>query len=643
MKRILLILFLFPLLVSATPYKYDGSGYCQDFTSSLSRFEIISMNEKLKTISSQSSVEIATVMIPSLNDRDIEGFANELFREWGIGKSSSNNGVLVLLSLKDRKSRIEVGYGMEPYLTDAESRRILDDMKPYLRNGDYYGAFSFAIEKIQNTIAEAKADKSSYASSPAKSPYVDKKEQVPSEPIDWGSVLLYFISLILLASGVILVIFLVRKTREFSKAVDEKIDIVKDYSSRTSDLCNQVEMKDESESVLDKGGFLIRKLKSLRYNIFSDSERDNTFSYVDDELDKMREFYLKADTEKRRRERLKREEEIRLEKIRKEEEERKKRIRDEADVIRKSKKLLSENSGDKLNSDFDLAKETFSNMFPGVKFIDKPAYVKGIENLQQAVSLSKGDGNALSVIKSKMEDLLMMMSASQDRTEEVKRTKSSLKKGLEDLNKKKSLLTKAVISTKLREDISLSINNESKLAEESYLKNDLDACQSHLNRSSQSLDKLNQLISDEEYLKKYIKEVEKNLNSYGSGKYVSGNSTRRRWSEEAKQLLDKAKASIDPDSSKESMKYSKESAELISKITRHFKEEEEAEERKRREEEDRRRRKREEEEEEDRRRRNSYSSSYSSWDSSSSSSSSWDSGSSFGGGDSGGGGASSGW
>ena len=237
-----------------------------------------------------------------------------------------------------------------------------------------------------------------------------------------------------------------------------------------------------------------------------------------------------------------------------------------------------------------------------------------------------------------MKDLLTMMSASHDRTEEVKSIKSSLKRELEGLNKKKSLLTKSIISTKLREDISLEINNGSKLAEEAYLKNDLDACRSHLDKSNKSLDGLNRLITEEEYLKKYIKEVENNLSSYGSGKYVSGNSTRRRWSEEAKQLLDKAKSSIKPDDTKEAMKYSKESAELISKITRHFKEEEE-EERKRREEEARRRRKREEEEEEDRRRRNTYS--YSSWDSSSSSSSSWDSGSSFGGGDSGGGGASS--
>jgi uncharacterized membrane protein YgcG len=81
MKRILFILALIPIMVSATPFKYDGSGYCQDFGKKLSSAEVISLNEKLKSIVSRSSIEIATVTIPSLEGRDIEGFSNELFRE----------------------------------------------------------------------------------------------------------------------------------------------------------------------------------------------------------------------------------------------------------------------------------------------------------------------------------------------------------------------------------------------------------------------------------------------------------------------------------------------------------------------------------------------------------------------------------
>jgi uncharacterized membrane protein YgcG len=635
MKRILFILALIPILVTATPYKYDGSGYCQDFAGKLSRSEIISLNEKLKDISAKSSIEIAIVTIPSLDGRDIEGFANELFREWGIGKASSDNGVLVILSINDGKSRIEVGYGMEPYLTDAKSRRILEDLKPFLRNGDFYGAFSFAIDKIGTSIEQAKTESKGEKTSA----YLENNQVVYSDPIDWPSIFLYILGFVLTGGLIYLIVILIKNTNEFTQEVAEKISDVTGYRDKVTSLATSVDMKDEAESVKDMSGYITRKLGKLRYNIFSNSEKEKTFDEADTYLNKMREVYTQADRERIKRDMIRREEEERKEKIRREEEARKKRIRDEADILKKAEILLSKNSAEQINSNFELDKKIFGEKFPGVGFIKKPEYEKAIFDLKQTMTLVKGDGMALNVVREKFDFLMTAITASSDYIESIKQKKSGLKSDLEKLNKNKRLITNQdVLSTKFRKDLSEEIKKISQQAEESYLNNKFDQCQSLLYEAFKKIDLLSKKISDEKYLRAYISEVEKEVISYSSGKYVSVNSTRRSWAENAKSLLDKAKSSLDPDKTEESMRVAKSAAESAAKIKKHYNDEIEEEERKKRREGEERRRRREEEEEENRRRRNSYSSYDSSWSSSSS-----DSGSSFGGGDSGGGGSSSDW
>ena len=62
---------------------------------------------------SKTKAEIVVVTVPTLGDTDIESYANELFRSWGIGDARLNNGVLLLIAKDDRAFRIEVGYGLE--------------------------------------------------------------------------------------------------------------------------------------------------------------------------------------------------------------------------------------------------------------------------------------------------------------------------------------------------------------------------------------------------------------------------------------------------------------------------------------------------------------------------------------------------
>ena len=82
---------------------------------------------------SKTKAEIVVVTVPTLGDTDIESYANELFRSWGIGDARMNNGVLLLIAKNDRAFRIEVGYGLEGAITDGYAGSVLDAMKGEFR------------------------------------------------------------------------------------------------------------------------------------------------------------------------------------------------------------------------------------------------------------------------------------------------------------------------------------------------------------------------------------------------------------------------------------------------------------------------------------------------------------------------------
>lgn len=95
---------------------------------------ILSVNDALRETNSQ----ITVVTINDLGGYDIESYSNQLFRDWGIGDKSKNNGVLLLISLDDKKIKIEVGYGLEGTLTDSVSGSIIrNDIAPYFKNEEY--------------------------------------------------------------------------------------------------------------------------------------------------------------------------------------------------------------------------------------------------------------------------------------------------------------------------------------------------------------------------------------------------------------------------------------------------------------------------------------------------------------------------
>lgn len=98
------------------------------------------INAVLGRLEASTGIETAVVMLPSIGEEDIFNFAHELFRQWGIGKQKSNNGLLILFVMDQRKVRFTVGYGLEGTMTDAMSKRIqMQRMVPRFKAGDWDG------------------------------------------------------------------------------------------------------------------------------------------------------------------------------------------------------------------------------------------------------------------------------------------------------------------------------------------------------------------------------------------------------------------------------------------------------------------------------------------------------------------------
>lgn len=170
MKKILLIL---ALLFSGLGYSQDDGGkslssqppsikkYVVDETGTLTSSESNSLMTKLVNFEKETSNQIVVYIIQSLNGETIEDVAVSIAEKNKIGKKDKNNGVLVLVAMKDRKMRIEVGYGLEGALTDAISSQIVrNDMQPEFKKGNYYKGLDKAVDDIiAVTKGEYKADK----------------------------------------------------------------------------------------------------------------------------------------------------------------------------------------------------------------------------------------------------------------------------------------------------------------------------------------------------------------------------------------------------------------------------------------------------------------------------------------------------
>ncbi len=124
-----------------------------DLAGLLTQEQISALETKLKDLEQTDSTQIAVLIIPSLEDDPIEDYSIRVATAWRLGQKGRDNGALLIVAMKERKVRIEVGYGLEPTLTDALSRRIIqDELVPRFRQHDYYGGIDAAVTAMIKVV-----------------------------------------------------------------------------------------------------------------------------------------------------------------------------------------------------------------------------------------------------------------------------------------------------------------------------------------------------------------------------------------------------------------------------------------------------------------------------------------------------------
>jgi uncharacterized protein len=131
-------------------------GYVSDFAQVIDPDSRAAIERYCAALEKSTGAELALVTLPSLEGEPVEDVANALFRAWGVGKKGANEGALLLLSIRERRSRLETGYGLEPIITDGDSGSILRAMSPELREGRYGPAMLRGAYEIGERIARAK-------------------------------------------------------------------------------------------------------------------------------------------------------------------------------------------------------------------------------------------------------------------------------------------------------------------------------------------------------------------------------------------------------------------------------------------------------------------------------------------------------
>jgi uncharacterized protein len=155
MKKIVLLLLLSfgCFLVSAQEFPAKPNTLVNDYTNTLSPSQVQQLEQKLVALDDSTSNQISVVLVKTVGDYDINDFAQQLGRKWGIGGKGKNNGVILLIAIGDRKMSIQTGYGLEGALPDIYTKRIIEnDIKPFFKTGDYYAGIDAGTNSIISVI-----------------------------------------------------------------------------------------------------------------------------------------------------------------------------------------------------------------------------------------------------------------------------------------------------------------------------------------------------------------------------------------------------------------------------------------------------------------------------------------------------------
>jgi len=131
-------------------------GYVSDFARVVDPDSRATLERYCRRLEDATGAQLAFVTLDTLGGEPIEDVANSIYRRWGVGRKGNNEGALLLIVVGDRRTRLEVGYGLEPIIPDGFAGSVLREMRPALRQRQYGEALVAAAEGVDLGAAPAR-------------------------------------------------------------------------------------------------------------------------------------------------------------------------------------------------------------------------------------------------------------------------------------------------------------------------------------------------------------------------------------------------------------------------------------------------------------------------------------------------------
>ena len=127
--------------------------FVNDYVGLLDEQEHYELEVKLKDYADSTSTEVVIVIVDTLQGYTIENYAFKLANTWEIGQSDKENGILMLMAVKDRKIRIELGIGVEHYISDEKAKEVIEqEIIPNFGKGEFYVGLDLSTTRLMDFL-----------------------------------------------------------------------------------------------------------------------------------------------------------------------------------------------------------------------------------------------------------------------------------------------------------------------------------------------------------------------------------------------------------------------------------------------------------------------------------------------------------
>jgi uncharacterized protein len=146
-------LFIFAFAAAAQVPVPALTARVTDQTGTLTAEQRTALEERLAAFENRKGAQIAVLVVSSTQPEAIEQFTIRVAEQWKVGRKGSDDGAILVVAVKDRALRIEVGYGLEGALPDAVAKRIIaEDIVPHFKQNDFYGGIDAGVSRMISVV-----------------------------------------------------------------------------------------------------------------------------------------------------------------------------------------------------------------------------------------------------------------------------------------------------------------------------------------------------------------------------------------------------------------------------------------------------------------------------------------------------------